>query len=102
MVLGTSVVSIEDFLDAILMVEMVDIDLRVHDCIFELRLFKIVNIVIFGLKIFAVESSMRMFLEDKFDSFFHLLPAKTFLAFNFHLHFNIIICGDCAFNTAIL
>lgn len=96
---GAAVMSIEDFAVTI---EVVRVDLGVHDCVFELRLFKIVNIVIFGLEVVAVETGMRMLLVGKLNGLLRFLPAETLLVFNFHFHFNIIICGDSALNTAFL
>lgn len=94
-----AVVSVEDFAVS---VEVVGVDLGVHDCILELRLFKIVNIVIFGLEVVAVETGVRVLLVGELDGLLRFLPAETLLAFNFHFHFNIIICGGSALNTAIL
>ena len=95
----TAVVAVEDFAVAL---EVVRVDLGVHDCVLELRLFKIVNIVIFGLEVIAVEAGVRVLLVGELDGLLRLLPAETLPAFNFHFHFNIIICGGSALNTAIL
>ena len=49
------------------------------------------NIVIFGLGLFAGDGSVGVLLEDQLDRLLHPLPRKSFHVFNFHFHFNIII-----------